>query len=46
MVTGTHAWCSEADHYWPLDEIGHGRVYDLTCRPYRERWHGTVKGNE
>ena len=47
LVTAqTHAWCSGADHYWPLDEIGYGRVHDLTCRPYHERWHGNIQGNK
>ncbi|XP_078354459.1 uncharacterized protein LOC144639072 isoform X1 [Oculina patagonica] len=45
LATATHAWRSGADHYWPLNEIAYGRVYDISYRPYHERWHGNIKGN-
>lgn len=45
LVTFTHARNSEADHYWPLDEISYGRVYDFAVHPSYQRWIGNIRGN-
>lgn len=44
LLTVTHAWNFGADHYWPLNEITYGRVYDLAY-PSQKRWIGNIKGN-